>query len=136
MSSKLSTADAAAVIAREDQGQAVEMRDALGNPILDTDTGKSFTISVAGSHSSVYRRALAAVRTRRANARGTEVDRAQTEFVAACVLAWSEIAIDDQPCLCTKENVVKLLTLCPWFQRQLEEAMHDHEGFTRSPSAS
>lgn len=136
MGSKLSSSKAAAVVAREDQGQTVEVRDELGNPILDDDTQKPFTITVVGAHSSVYRRALTTVGRRRANAKGAEQDRAQTEFVAACILGWSELVFDEQPFSYSKENAVTLLTTFPWIERTLAEAMHDHEGFTRAFSKS
>lgn len=137
MSINLSNAEAAAIIAREDQGQVLAIRDEVNNPIVD-EQKQPFTITIAGAHSSVYRRALSAHRdraNRRTQIPPSEVlDRQWVDFVAACVLAWSEMTFDDQPFPCSKENAFRLLTAYPWIRRQLEEAMHDHEGFIKASS--
>ena len=136
----ISTAAEAAKI--EDEGQVVHVRDRDGEMLYyanGTQERRPVTITVAGTYSSVYRGALnrqrdRLVKLRRAKLTGDMVEEQQLELMAACVLAWDGFFIGAEPVKCTRENVKQVLATVPWIREQVDEAMGDHEGFTRRSS--
>lgn len=131
----------------EDQGQVLTLHDIQANsPLLDDD-GKPVTITVAGTYSKVYRRAVAAAdqratqwfRQHRGRKHLDDATREEIKFdlVASVIIGWSDMCWEDgTPMPCTPDNAVKLLKLYPWIFDQVKEAMEDHEGFSKSRSAS
>lgn len=131
------------VTEREDEGTVVHVRDASGEPaIYENGTGpKPVTITVAGTYSSKYRRAVDAQRDRmlkqrRASLSGEQLNRQQLELVAACVLSWEGFTAEDKPFPLTKDNAVLLLDNAPWIREQVEEAMGDHASFFQKASTN
>lgn len=132
--------EAAAVAAKEDEGTVVHVRGSDGEPMyFGKDDAEPVTITVAGTYSKAYRRAVDAqrerlVKQRRVTLTGEALAKQQLELVAACVLAWSGIVDAGKPLPCEKPNVLRLLTAAPWIREQVEEAMQDHAGFFGSSS--
>jgi hypothetical protein len=137
---------ASAEIASEDGGQIVHLRDRKHDLCYYTaadGSTKPQTIMIAGTYSGVYRRAKHRhQRTLIKLSRGgkpdpAELDRAQIELIADCVLGWEGIVARPGELLpFTRPNVVQILTHLPWVRDQLEEAQSDHEGFSTSSSGS
>lgn len=126
----------------EDAGQVVELRRPDGVLMTYKDASgadKPVTITVAGSYSTAYRNAANRQRDRiakmrRIKASGKMLDEHALELAVACVLAWDGLEKDGKPYPCTPDNVRWLLNEYAWVRELVEEAMHDHEGFTRSSS--
>jgi hypothetical protein len=125
---------------REDAGTVVHLRDATGELqfIGEGDAKRPVTITVAGTYSSVYRKADAEQNTklysrRRTNLQPEELSkiaaRQRLELVAACVLGWHGIVSGATEVPCTKDNVIMLLDRFPWVLQALEAAMQDHAAF-------
>lgn len=131
------------VTAAEEEGQWVPLRSATGE--ADTYTAADGTVKpaqalVAGTYSKVYRDRQAALRKRPfrrldqlAIQERSEAD--ALDLIATCVLAWEGVFSGATPLACTKPNVTLALG-APWFREQIETAMTDHAGFTKTPSAS
>jgi len=122
----------------EDEGQVVHVRDRDGEPLY-TDEQQPVTITVAGTYSGKYRQAAnrqrdRLVKMRRAKLSGELIEQQQLELMAACVLDWHGFTVDGKPVPCNVENAKQLLASVPWVREQVEEAMNDHEGFSRSSS--
>jgi hypothetical protein len=135
---------APAVVAREDEGQSVHIREASGELAYFSANGgppAPVTITVAGTYSAAYRRQLDAQRDRMLKARrnlltADQLTANQIELVAACILAWAGFTNGGAPFPCTRDNAVLLLTKAPWVRDQLEEAMGDHAGFFATASTT
>lgn len=138
MSKGFDVAAAKAVAAQEDEGIVVPVKDERGEPQFVGDV--PVTITVAGTYSSVYRRALDAQRDRlmkrRRASTGDELQRQQLEIVAACILAWDGIMSGEKAFPLTKENAIVLLEAAPWIRADVEAAMDDHAGFFKPASSS
>lgn len=134
-------ADAANV---EDEGQVVHCRDRAGDPMYYGEDKKPVTITVAGSYSSFYRKEQARQRARIGKMQrrrltsdlGNLAEDQALYQAAACCLAWDGFFAGDKPVPCTAENARLVLERAPWIREQVEEAMHDHEGFSKTNSAS
>ena len=129
------------VTEREDEGQVVELRDEMGDPMTYGSEGKPVTMLVAGTYSSAYRKAQQ--KQYRARARGRrggadiDLDADVIALSAACVLAWDGLFDGTTPLPLGRENVIAVLTRAPWMHEQVLGAMNDHAGFSRSvPAAS
>ena len=136
-------ANSKSVAEREDEGTVVNVRDAAGDEIFygEGDAKKAVTITVAGSYSKTYRRALDAQRERmmkqrRGSLTAAQLAKQQLELTAACVIGWQGFLSNGQPYECSKENVIALLDSAPWVRDQVEEAMQDHQSFFSTSSAS
>jgi hypothetical protein len=132
-------ADAAKV---EDEGQVVHLRGRDGELLYfanGTEAQKPVTITVVGTYSTVYRSALnrqrdRLVKMRRAKLTGDMVEEQQLDLMAACVLGWDGFFVGERPVPFTRENVKQVLATVPWIREQVDEAMSDHEGFTKGSS--
>jgi len=129
---------AKSVAAQEDEGIVVSVKDAQGAPQFVGET--PVTITVAGSYSAIYRRALDAQRDRMVKLRrgltGEALQRQQLELVAACILRWDGIMNGDKVFPLTKDNAVALLEAAPWIREEVEAAMGDHAGFFKPASST
>ena len=132
------------VTEREDEGIKVEIRG-LDEEIVTYQNGdgsaRPVTVTVAGSYSSVFRRATEAQTSRQLKSRGgaltcEDLYKSRVGLVAACILAWDGFFNDGQPLRLSKDNAFKVLDRAPWILRQVEAAMEDHEGFFGSSSSS
>jgi hypothetical protein len=130
------------LVAAEDVGVAVAIKDEAGKAVYQDDGTTPVTIHVVGSLSKRYRRVQAVQRGRVMNRAGLEQiandDETvgekslleQTEAVAACVTGWSAGFTDsgaDYPY--SEANAIRLLAENPFVQTQLEIAMADHARF-------
>ncbi len=123
------------VAEREEEGTVVDVKDATG------EKQKGVTITVMGTYSSTYRRAVAAnrdriLKQRRATVDGDQLEQQAIETAASCIKAWTGFTAGDKPYPLTKANAVALLTNAPWIREQVEEAMNDHASFFPKPSAA
>lgn len=123
----------------EDEGLVIHVRGADGEPLYFGEARTPVTLRVAGTYSAVYRAALnrqrdRLVKLRRGKLSGELVEEQQLELQAACVLGWEGFTMNGIPTDCRPENVKQLLVAAPWVREQVEEAMNDHEGFTKSNS--
>jgi hypothetical protein len=126
--------------AAEDEGTLVAIRDASGEPELQPN-GDPVTITVAGTYSSRYRRAMdnqreRLLKQRRTSLTGEGLNRQQLELIAASIIEWEGFTAEGQPYPFTKENAIALLDNAPWIREQVEEAMGDHAAFFPKASAS
>lgn len=127
---------APATIEREDEGQVVHLNDEAGEPMYFGDN-EPVTVTVTGTYSKRYRRALDAKMARSRKRRTVDIDevrRDALEVNAQCVIEWSGFFDSGTPLDCTKANVVKVLEAAPWIKDQIEAAMEDHAGFSRASS--
>lgn len=129
------------VAAREDDGIVLELRDERGEPMTYGPDAKPVTVKVAGTYSNHYRRAQERQRDRmmksaRGRLNGDVLQQNLLDLTASCVLAWEGIFDGETPVPCTKDNAVLLLEVAPWLREQIEEAMSDHQGFSKTSSPS
>ena len=129
---RLDTASARA--AREDEGVTVELLDIDGTPLTFGDDSRPVTMRVAGSYSTVYRKAFERARdqalAKRRRSTNDEAWRQALEVNAACVLAWDGFYTDGgQPIPFTPANVLAVLEAAPWIREQVEQAITDHARF-------
>lgn len=131
---------AAQVASREDEGIVIPVLGPDGEPDLTGDPPEQTTITVAGTYSSRYRRALDAQRKQvfsRAIRRRPDSEDAQRQaltLVASCVIAWHGFTDNGQPYLCTRDNIMALFDKAPWVLQQVEAGMEDHQGFFKAAS--
>jgi len=127
---------AAGVAAKQNKGTTVIFRDELGEPFTFTDANgdtKEVAVVIAGSLSSIYRKAESAQRDRMLKRRTTTLtdemlQKNQTDLISACVLEWN-LHVDGKPVPCSKENVSQVLLSAPWLRNDLEAAMGDASRF-------
>lgn len=125
--------DAAA--SREEEGVVVHVTDAEDTPqFYDTPEGERLpvTITVAGAHSTRFRRVEENIRQRKlkpSKLTGQAIYMENIEKAAACTLAWQGFVVNDQPIRCDAANAKVLYMACPWVYDQVLEAMHDHARF-------
>lgn len=129
----------AVVASREDEGTVIHVRNEVGDHLHFGEDKKPVTILVAGSYSTVYRKALDAQRDRmmkhrRLSATGEQLARNQLELIAACVLSWEGFCDGPKVVPCTKENAITILSLFPWIREDVEAAMGDHQSFFKNSS--
>jgi hypothetical protein len=131
------------VTAREDDGVEVHVRDELGEYQFYEENGeqKPVVICMAGTYSSVYRKALAkqrdrAMKQRRASVSGEELHKRQLELIAECVLWWKGFVDGGKPYPHNVTNAVALFEVAPWIREDCESAMGDHESFFSKGSPS
>lgn len=130
---------AKAVADREDVGQVVHLKDESGEPLyVDEARTEPVTVTVVGTYSSRYRRALDGkldrqARNRRADPESVKQD--SLEVIADCVIAWAGIVNGGVPLDCKRVNVLKLLDVV-WIKEQITAAMEDHAGFFRASSGN
>lgn len=128
---------AAQEVAGEDAGIVVALRDKRGRPYVVPGTQKPVTIRIAGSYSTRFRRAKEAQtqrlidRARRGKNNANDVERANLETLAVCILSWDGIPLE-----LSVTNAMHVLTSMPWVREQLQEAQGDHEGFSLDSSKS
>jgi len=141
MSGMIDITKAAEAAKGEDEGQLVHIRGVDGEELYYEKDGKQHpvTMTVAGTYSTIYRAAQnrqrnALVKMRRAKLTGELVDNQQIELDAACVLGWDGFTIGATPVPFNRENAKQILISVPWIREQVEEAMNDHAGFTKSSS--
>lgn len=123
------------VAAREDEGTVVELKDQNGEPLY-ADDAKTLpvTITVAGTYSTRYRRAVdqnrdRMLKRRQATLDGEQLNRQSLELIAAAIIAWSGLTESGADYPLTKENAIALLDACPWIREQVEMAASDHASF-------
>ena len=137
MTGGLSLGSAKAVADREDEGQVIELLDASGEPLVYNDgaSEKPVTVTVAGTYSATYRKAVErqnrnSMKGRRSRSTSEELVESLIELEAACVLAWDGMTTDEgKPIDFTPENVARFLRGIPWFRNQVRYAMDDHASF-------
>lgn len=130
-------------VAAEDEGTVVHLRDAAGEPMFygpEKDL-KPVTITVAGSYSSVFRKAERAFnsklgKVKRSGTSVTEImERRALELTAACVLAWDGLTYDgEKPLPCTPQIAETVFEQARWIFDQAFEASNDHAGFSKPSS--
>ena len=120
---------ATAVIAREEAGRVVHVKDEAGQPLYDGDN--EVTLTVVGSYSKRYQQAHDAMLRRVQNRQDIEDSRKDLVGLhAQCVIAWAGFYEAGQPLDCTPANVQKVLRAAPWIHNQVIAAMEDHAGFS------
>ena len=90
------------------------------------------TITVAGSHSKLYRRVESEQRAERLKPRnitGQKFHEDALDRAVACTLAWEGLDIDGVPIPFTAENVRMVYAEAPWIYDLVSEAIHDTKRF-------
>ena len=136
MSTPLDLNVAATEASHEDDGQTLTLEDREGQPY-----DPPATIVVAGSYSKHCRTAEARFdrELARSGRRKLPEDftlQRRIQVAAACILSWDGIVADGAVVPCTRENAIALLSCAPWVREQVEEAMNDHAGFSKTASSS
>ncbi len=133
---------AADVVALEDAGTVIPLRDETGTP-MTYGKEQPVTMTVAGSYSAAYRKAESAFTQKLAKQKRSGVTvaemlaRRQMELTAACVLAWDGFTYDgDKPLPLSVENVIAVFEAAQWIYDQAVEAVNDHAGFSQRSSAA
>ncbi len=123
---------------REEQGQVIHVRDESGEPMYFGDD-EPVTITVAGTYSKRYRKALDARISKASRSRRREpedVQRDALDVVAQCVLDWAGFHENGTALDCTRANVTRVLGLAVWIREQVEVAMDDHAAFGKASPTS
>lgn len=127
------------VAEREDRGTLMHVRDENGELQYDGegDSKKPVTLRVAGTYSSIFKKARERQRDKNLKAKrnvfGADLlGRQELEVIAACVLAddFGPFTSNGKNFDYSKENVILLLEAAPWIREQVEETMGDHQGFS------
>jgi hypothetical protein len=130
--------NAKSVAEQEEEGTVVHVKDASGELAYNGD--KPVTITVMGTYSTTYRKAVSSNRDkwlkRRQTLDGDSLDKQAIETTAACVKSWDGFTSGTDPYPATKANVIALLENAPWIREQVETAMGDHQLFTPKPLAA
>jgi len=139
------------VAAREDEGNTFHVRDENDELLFHRPPGSDpkaeplpVTITMAGTYSQKYRKARAAQMTKTlkrgrsgvVKLTGELLEEQRDDLVATCALAWDGFYSGVRPVPCQKQHVLEHMQAMPWIRDQAEEAMNDHEGFTRTSSSS
>jgi hypothetical protein len=138
MSHGMDIGAADAITAREDEGQAVHIKDyPSGEPAFDGD--QPVMVRIAGSYSKLYRKTQDAqtqrmIKRRQSSLTAEQLAQNRIDLVAACILGWEGFHSGRDAFPHTRENAALLLTKAPWILDQLWEAQQNHEGF--SPGSS
>jgi hypothetical protein len=134
-------ADLAAVqqdLATDEEGVVVPILKKTFDPYLGAD-GKESTITVLGSDSKAYRRAMEANQRRAIKLAGrvtpADLDQNRIDQAAAACIAWSGWEVNGQPWAFSSENVKKLLEV-RHILNQVEAAIEGHGRFFASSSPS
>ena len=120
----------------EDDGTVVHLKDVSGNPLYDgPDDTKPVVMRIAGTYSARYRKAQKAVRDAQTRAMrrggsldGEQIDAAQYELEAACILEWT-FTIGTSAYPISPENWRAIAEKQPQWREQVQNAMGDHERF-------
>lgn len=127
-------------LAAEDLGVVIKILDAAGEPAL-ADDGSPVTWTVCGINSKQYRKAtlwqrkvFQALGGRKMT--GDEALDMQSEFVARCSKSFSGFTENGAPLSFSVETATNILSRLPFIQRQVEQAMGDHAGFTKQTSTT
>jgi Mg-chelatase subunit ChlI len=126
-----------AVASREDEGVEVHIADESGEKQYYGEKGdQPVTITVVGTYSARYRRAVEASRDksikRRSAIDARTLDDQALETIAGCILDWRGFTNGTDVYPYTRANAVALLEACPWIREQVENAMSDHAAFFRA----
>jgi len=126
---------AAAVVEREDVGRPVHIKNESGE-LMYVDADTPVTITVVGTYSKRYRKAMDAKAEKRLQQRADmdTIREDAMDVTAQCVTEWQGIFHDGAPLECNKANVLRVLKAAPWVREQVETAMDDHAGFFRASS--
>lgn len=124
---------------QEDEGTVVHIHGIDEKPMFYEEDGESkpVTITVAGAHSSKFRRIEEALRRRKIKPRQFTAELVyedNIEKAAACTLEWEGFQQNGEPVPMTGENAKFLYRSCPWVLEQVMEAMHDHSRFFENGS--
>lgn len=127
----------------ENDGQVIHIKDQYDEELFyenGTSEKKPVTITVAGSYSDHFQKAMAQNRDRMMKRgklpKGDELEERQLNLDASCILAWEGFTAGTQDFPCTRENKLFLLKRAPWIRAQVEEAMSDHQGFFKQSSST
>jgi hypothetical protein len=124
----------------EDAGTFVHFKDVEGNLLFDTDesmVGGTVPVGavVAGTYSSVYRKAQRKVKEKnlRAARRNEDfgvdtLDDSTIDLETACILSWT-FTSNGQPFPITADNWRAIAAKQPQWQEQVQAAMTDHARF-------
>jgi hypothetical protein len=126
----------APVTDREDSGLVVHLRDESGELMyFGDDNTQPVTVTVAGTYSKRYRRALDAKIHKASKARSRDREEIQhdaLDVTAQCVIEWAGFFDGGLPLECTRVHAVRVLGAAVWIKDQVEAAMEDHAGFSRA----
>jgi hypothetical protein len=143
-------------LAIEDDGIVIEIMDERGNPAMYGGTAVTqddgtvvtegelpVTITVAGTYSKKYRKAIEWQRQQVLAMRGKKMAGEQSlrmlsELVARCTIRWplGAFTLGGGPLPFSVENGTTLYTRLPLVQEQVEAGMSDHAGFIAKNSPS
>lgn len=141
-------------LAVEDVGAVVQILDANEDPAMyggtsvTKDDGSTViegaqpvTWTVCGMNSKTYRKAEAWQRKelRMLGNRKQTADEAALMFcgfIARCSLGYTGMTSKGQPFPFSTDNATSILYRLPFIKRQVEAAMSNHAGFTKTPSAT
>ena len=130
----LNIAAAKVVAAHEDEGQVIELLDHDGEQLVYGPDDEPVTVTVVGSYSTRYRKAVdkqrrEMIKRRRMKTSASDLFENQIELEASCVIAWDGICDGAKAIECNPQNAAEMLTAVPWFREQVQVAMEDHAGF-------
>lgn len=138
--STFSLQGATELMAQQDRGTRVVLRDAYGETltikeVIDgVETDVECWALVAGQLSATYRKAEDALRDRQLKRRtamqlnSETLVKQQMELTAACVLNWN-LRDGARVIPCTRENIVTVFIAAPWIRTEIEAAMADPARF-------
>lgn len=127
-----------------DDGTTVHLRHPVSREPLESETGASITIDVAGMDSDAFRvrqRAITNKRlagTARKPLTAEQLEEERIGTLVACVTGWSNIELDGEVLTFSRENVRRLLSRpkMSWVRDQLDEAIADRGNFLKASPTS
>lgn len=112
----------------QEAGIDVEIKDPKGTPV-------GITIKVAGPDSERQRKAIKALTDQRINsedlssATADDFENNTIRILAASVISWSPIVLDDADLPYTEENAIRLFSRFPFIREQIEKKAGKRAGF-------
>lgn len=122
--------------AAADQGATLQLRHPVTEEVLTQDDGTPITITVLGSESKKFQRAMDAFERSRSGRKQKPMARAERQRAAAAMLAevtvgWQGIIWDGEELPCTKENAKMLYFERPFIREQVDEFVGDMGNFLK-----
>lgn len=129
----------ASVRAREDEGNEIHLRGPTGELLyfsIDGGPEKPVLVWVAGSYSVRYQEAKAEQLSQSVQkaAIGDVVEQREVELAASCILRWQGMIRAGKLVELTRKAASELAA-APWALPQLQQGIHNHQGFTSGNSA-
>ena len=118
------------IINLADEGIWVNLEHPVTGETLDV------ALKLVGSDSAKYRERQREMQDKRLSKGKFKLSAAELEteavgLIAACVVDWKNVVVDDKPLACTDANVRKIIKEQKWVREQIDVAIADRANFIK-----